>query len=64
MLDHIEGIGPKRRQALWKEFTSLEAMKTATVDDLARVEGMNKNVANTLYKFFRLDVVAKKDSIK
>ena len=64
VLDHIEGIGPKRRQALWKEFASLEAMKAATVDELARVDGMNKNVANTLYEFFRLDVVAKKDSIK
>ena len=26
ILDHIEGIGPKRRQALWKEFGTLEKM--------------------------------------
>ena len=31
VLDHVEGIGPKRRQALWKAFKTLEAMKAASV---------------------------------
>ena len=31
VLDHVEGIGPKRRQALWKTFKTLEAMKAASV---------------------------------
>ena len=33
VLDHIEGIGTKRRQALWKRFQSLDAMKAASVED-------------------------------
>ncbi len=64
VLDHIEGIGPKRREALWKEFSSLDDMKKATLEKLAKVEGMNHTVAQKLYNFFRMDMVAKKDNIK
>lgn len=64
VLDHIEGIGPKRREALWKGFTSLDAMKRATLEELTAVEGMNHSIAKKLYDFFRMDLVAKKDNIK
>ena len=56
ILDHIEGIGAKRRQALWKKFQSLEAMKEASVEELAQVEGMNYPTAQRIYDFFRLDL--------
>lgn len=64
VLDHVEGIGPKRRQELWKAFKTLDAMKVATVEELADVEGMNYAAAQTLYDFFRLDLVGKKDAMK
>ena len=64
VLDHVEGIGPKRRQELWKAFKTLDAMKAATVEELADVEGMNYAAAQTLYDFFRLDLVGKKDAMK
>lgn len=64
ILDHVEGIGPKRRQALWKAFKTLEAMKAAGVEELAAVEGMNKAAAATLYEFFRLDLPDKKDALR
>lgn len=64
VLDHVEGIGPKRRQELWKAFKTLEAMRTATVEQLAAVEGMNKAAAQTLYDFFRLDLVEKKEALR
>lgn len=51
VLDHVEGIGPKRRQELWKAFKTLDAMKAATVEELADVEGMNYAAAQTLYDF-------------
>ena len=38
ILDHIEGIGPKRRKALWAHFNSLESMKEASIDELSKVE--------------------------
>lgn len=64
ILDHVEGIGPKRRQALWKAFKTLEAMKAAGVEELAAVESMNKAAAATLYEFFRLDLPDKKDALR
>ena len=64
VLDHVEGIGPKRRQALWKVFKTLEAMKAASVEELAAVEGMNTAVAQTLYDFFRLDLPEKKEMLR
>ena len=64
VLDHVEGIGPKRRQALWKAFKTLEAMKAASVEELAAVEGMNAAVAQTLYDFFRLDLPEKKEMLR
>ena len=64
ILDHIEGIGAKRRQVLWKKFQSLEAMKEASVEELAQVEGMNYPTAQRIYDFFRLDLPDKKDALK
>ena len=60
ILDHIDGIGPKRREALWKHFGSLEAIKTAETEDLAGVAGMNKASAQKLYDFFRMDLGAQR----
>ncbi|MCQ2359646.1 MAG: helix-hairpin-helix domain-containing protein, partial [Phascolarctobacterium sp.] len=64
VLDHVDGIGPKRRQALWKEFKTLEAMKKASVEELAKVDGMNIKAAETLYEFFRLDLPDKVEALK
>lgn len=60
ILDHIDGIGPKRRQALWHKFESLDAMKQATTEELAAVDGMNSAVAQKLYDFFRMEIGEKK----
>lgn len=64
VLDHVEGIGPKRRQELWKAFKTLEAMKAASVEELAAVESMNYAVAQTLYDFFRLDLPEKAERLR
>ena len=61
--DHIEGIGPKRRQALWKHFGSLEAIKKAETEDLSAVAGMNKATAQKIYDFFRMDLETKRETI-
>lgn len=63
ILDHIEGIGSKRREALWKHFGSLEAIKTAETEELAGVAGMNKAIAQKIYDFFRMDLEAKRETI-
>ncbi len=52
VLDDIEGIGPSRRKALMKHFQSLEAIRQADVDTLARVPSMNRRAAEKVYGFF------------
>lgn len=64
VLDNVEGIGPKRRQELWKAFKTLDAMRAASVEELAAVEGMNHAAAQTLYDFFRLDLPEKQQALQ
>jgi excinuclease ABC subunit C len=52
VLDHIVGIGPKRRQALWSHFGTLAKIKAASVEELAEVDGMNRPSAEAVYNFF------------
>ncbi len=47
-LDEIEGIGPKRRQALLKKFGSLEVIRQASIEELAAVPGMTRAAAERL----------------
>ncbi len=51
-LDDIKGIGQKRKVSLMKHFQSIEKIKNATVEELAKVEGMNIKVAEELYNHF------------
>jgi len=57
ILDDIAGIGAKRRKQLMKRFVSLDAIKAASVEQLAEVESMNEQAAQNVYEFFH-----KKDS--
>jgi len=45
VLEEIPGIGPKRRQALLKHFGSIEAIRQASVEELAAAKGMTKKAA-------------------
>lgn len=47
-LDEVEGIGPKRRKALLQKFGSLEAIRQASIEELAAVPGMNRAAAQRL----------------
>jgi excinuclease ABC subunit C len=47
-LDDIEGIGPKRRRALLSKFGSIEAIKEASIEELAAVPGMNQKAAEAI----------------
>ncbi|MEM7347057.1 MAG: excinuclease ABC subunit UvrC [Chloroflexota bacterium] len=44
-LDDIQGIGPKRRKSLLQTFGSIEAIRKATVEELAAAPGMTKKAA-------------------
>jgi len=52
VLDEIPGVGPTRRKALMKYFTSIEEMKQAEVVQIAEVPGIPMSVAEEIYAFF------------
>ena len=52
ILDDIEGIGPARRKALMREYLSLDDIKKASVEELAKIPTMNEKTAESVYKFF------------
>lgn len=54
VLDNIDGIGEKRRKALFDAFGSLEKIKKATLEELAAVDGMNRTAAKAVYNFFSI----------
>ncbi|MCR3921933.1 MAG: excinuclease ABC subunit UvrC [Firmicutes bacterium] len=53
LLLDVPGIGDKRRKMLLKAFGSIAAMRKATVEELAAVEGMNVNVAASLFAYLQ-----------
>ncbi len=48
-LEDIPGIGPRRRAALLKHFGGLQGLKAAPVDEIAKVEGVNRALAQRLW---------------
>ncbi len=47
-LDGVPGIGPKRRSALLRTFGSMDAIRAASVEELASVPGMTRKAAEQL----------------
>lgn len=47
-LDAVPGIGPGRKKALLLHFKGIEAMRKATVDEVAALPGMNRKAALAL----------------
>ena len=51
-LDEIAGIGAKRKKALLLHFGSAKAVSRASVEDLQKVEGISRSVADKIYGHF------------
>ena len=52
-LEDIEGVGAKKRKALINHFGGLQNVKSASIEELKKVNGINQNLAETIYYYFR-----------
>ncbi len=52
-LEDVAGIGPTRRRKLLAQFGGLDGVKAATIEDLCRVEGISRRLAEEIHRAFR-----------
>ena len=54
-LEQIPGLGPKKRRELLRQFGGLQGVMGAGVDDLAKVRGIGRVLAESIYNDLHLD---------
>ena len=52
-LTSIQGVGVKRANILFKKFKTLKAIKSANIEELSSVTGIDKKTAENIYRYFR-----------
>lgn len=50
-LDDIPGVGEKKKQELLKHFGSVENIKKADIEELAKIKGINPDLARNIKEF-------------
>ncbi len=55
-LTSIEGVGPARAKALLAHFKTLKAVKAASVEEICKVKGMSKTVAEEIFNHFNANI--------
>jgi excinuclease ABC subunit C len=54
-LEQIPGLGPKKRRELLRQFGGLQGVVSAGVDDLLKVRGIGRSLAETIYNELHVD---------
>ncbi len=52
-LDEVPDIGPTRKKALLNHFGSIHQIKDASIEQLMKVEGINRKTAEKIHDYFR-----------
>ncbi|MCF8200060.1 MAG: excinuclease ABC subunit UvrC [Sulfuritalea sp.] len=52
-LEDVAGVGPARRRKILAQFGGLDGVKAATIEDLCRVAGISRRLAEEIHKSFR-----------
>ena len=55
ILDSIDGVGEKRKRALFDAFLTVEQIKAASIEDLSAVKGITAPVAQSVFTYFHRD---------
>ncbi len=55
VLSEIPGVGEKREKALMRTFEDMDALKAASIEDIAAVDGVNRKVAEEIWNFLHTD---------
>ncbi len=53
VLEEIEGIGKKKRAALLEKFGTIDKIMSASVEELASVNGIGEELAKNIYTYFK-----------
>jgi excinuclease ABC subunit C len=54
-LESIPGLGPKKRRELLRQFGGLQGVVAAGIDDLIKVRGISRSLAESIYNDLHLD---------
>jgi excinuclease ABC subunit C len=54
-LEEIPGLGPKKRRELLRQFGGLQGVVSAGIDDLVKVRGIGRSLAETIYNQLHVD---------
>jgi len=55
-LEDIPGLGPKRRRELLKQFGGMQGVRGAAVEDLVKVHGISRSLAERIYDELHVEV--------
>ena len=52
ILDDIPGVGPVKKKILYDYFRDINEIKNASIDDLKKIDGIDKKIAENIYNHF------------